>query len=244
MMNFNLNLLFSLLLVFTVKSIAQTNEPELAQETQIKQEVKKSKKKAQKREVKSKGIDWGNLANLGPGVQNIKQDEKGHVKTLVVVGTSRVSTVLGLAKDKKIATQRARLNAKAELVKWLREKVSTMEQDQEETIIQLKGDGENQTEEGKSTEHMITKVESFAEGMVRGMITLNLTVSKPEKDGSQTLSIILGWSSKNNQMAKEVRQAIDAPLTGQDSEKKTNATKGSKTLPAQSFTAPGASEFE
>ncbi len=243
------NLLLALLLFFSIEGFAQANEPETEQETQIKQEVKKStknkkNKKAQKQEVKSQGIDWGNLVNLGPGVQNIKQDENGHVKTLVVVGTSRVSTVLGLAKGRKIATQRARLNAKAELVKWLQEKVSSMEQDQEETIIQLKGDGEKQTEEGKSTEHTITKVESFAEGMIRGMITLNLTVSEPEKDGSQTLSIILGWSAKNNQMAKEVRQAIDAPLTGQDSEKKSNSTKGTKTLPAQSFTAPNASEFE
>lgn len=242
------NLLLALLLIFSIEGFAQANEPETEQETHIKQEVKKSKKnkknkKAQKQEVKSTGMDWGNLANLGPGVQNIKQDENGQVKTLVVVGTARISTVLGLAKGKILATQRARLNAKAELVKWLKERVVTMEQDQEETIIQLKGNGE-QNEEGKSTEHPNAKVDSFAEEMIRGTITLDRRISEPEKDGSQILSVILGWSAKNNRMAKEVRQAINAPLTGQDSEKKSNATKGLKTLPAQSFTSPSASEFE
>ncbi len=196
------------------------------------------------------GYDWGKVTDLGPGVQNIRLDERGKVKSLVVVGEARISTVLGMAKGKRVATQRARMNAKAELVKFLRERVVSVEQDQEETIIQLKGDGKSVTEEGKSVEHTLTKVERVAEGMIRGMITIHIKVTEPAADGSQMLRVILGWSAKSNKVAKQVRSAIDAPLKGRGTGNNPGSpspnppASAPKTIPAQSVTSPSASEFE
>ena len=48
-----------------------------------------------------------NLVKQGPGVHNIKKDDKGRVQSLIVVGQSRISTVLGAAKGKEIARKKA-----------------------------------------------------------------------------------------------------------------------------------------
>ena len=124
------------------------------------------------------------------------------------MGTSRFSTVLGIAKGKNIAIQQAKRNAKVELVKWLKEKVAIEETNMEETVIQLKGQrGGELSEEGKGTEHLQTKITSIAEGIIRGTITLSVTIAEPEADGTQNLHIVLGWSKKTNQAAKEVSAA-------------------------------------
>ena len=187
---------------------------------------------------------------MGPGVHDIKYDDAGHVQSFKIVGTSRVSTVLGIAKGKNIAIQRAKLNAKVELVKWLKEKVASVEKNQDETIIQLKGQaGGELSEEGKETEHLLAQVDSIAEEIIRGTITLNVTHAEHESDGTQNLHIVLGWSKKTNQAAKEVSAALAEPVNANDmtSDKPAIQTgpkqKIKMNIPPKSVTSPAAADF-
>ena len=193
---------------------------------------------------------WGDISKVGEGVQRIKYDEKGRVKTFIVIGEARISKALPIAKAKTLARQNARLKAKAEVVKFLREKVSSVEQFEEETIIQLKGfNGKGNesefNEEGKTTERTTTKISSTADGLIRGMTTLVSEVCPAEEDGSQVFRLILGWSAKNNEAAAQVRKAMAAPLTEKKGEvkKESQGKKNSSSIPAERVVSPDAGEF-
>ncbi len=54
------------------------------------------------------------IAQLGPGVHAIKKDGKGRITSCIVVGQSRISTVLGKAKGLQNARMKARLDASAQ----------------------------------------------------------------------------------------------------------------------------------
>jgi hypothetical protein len=54
-----------------------------------------------------------NYVKQGPGIHNIKKDDKGRVQSLILVGQSRISTVLGATKGKEVARKRAEQSAKA-----------------------------------------------------------------------------------------------------------------------------------
>ena len=67
------------------------------------------------------------LAELGPGVHKIQKDEAGRMKSCVIVGQARISTVLGNAKGLELARKRANLSANAEFVKWMEGNVKAVE---------------------------------------------------------------------------------------------------------------------
>jgi hypothetical protein len=97
-----------------------------------------------------------NLVKQGPGVHNIKKDDKGRVQSLVVVGQSRLSTVLGASKGKELARKKASQSAKAEFVKWLGDKVEVRESQDNEATLFVQGDEGNDknalSEAGKAIE--------------------------------------------------------------------------------------------
>ena len=154
----------------------------------------------------TEAVDWDKVAELGNGVRRIKKDDKGKVKSFVVVGTSRISTVLGAVKGEDIARRRARLQAKAEIVKWINEKISTIEKSGDDTIITLKGVGNNTSEQGKSVEYTSAQISSFAEGIVSGT---SVIFSKTVTVGNEQMYvIILGWSAENVKNARQVQQTM------------------------------------
>ena len=60
-----------------------------------------------------------NLVKQGPGIHNIKKDDKGRVQSLIVVGQSRISTVLGATKGKEVARKRAeQITGGGDLILW------------------------------------------------------------------------------------------------------------------------------
>ena len=83
------------------------------------------------------------IAALGPGVHAVKKDAKGRIATFVVVGQGRVSTTLGKAKGLEVARDKAKLDASAQLVKWLGEKVEVHQTSDDETILFVEGSGDN-----------------------------------------------------------------------------------------------------
>src|SRR5262249_57301800 len=70
--------------------------------------------------AKKAKFDYEKAAAGGPGVSNVVRDKKGRILSVLIVGRSRLSTVLGAAKGQEVAAQRASLMADARFVQRLR----------------------------------------------------------------------------------------------------------------------------
>ena len=177
------------------------------------------------------------LAALGPGVHAVKKDSKGRVTTFVVVGQARVSTALGKAKGLEVARDKAKLDASAQVVKWLGEKVSVHQTTDEETILFIEGSEDNDKdalrESGKAVEKSTKKIESVSQGVVRGLQSLHVEVNADDK----TYTVVLGWEAKTADAAKE----LGSPgKDGADPKKKKPADKK---LDGKKATSPDAKKF-
>lgn len=155
-------------------------------------------------------VDYSQIAQAGPGVYKIEMDKQGRILSCVVVGSSRISTVLGIAKGKEVARQRAELRAKGEFVKWLKEKVSVHQKSDDETIIFLEGNEENDKEalreSGKSVEKTTATFSTAAEGLARGLQVVHVEISGKEKE----YALVLKWKAKTAAAVKEVERDLNS----------------------------------
>lgn len=190
------------------------------------------------------------IAALGPGVNNIKKDEKGRIKSCVIVGQARISTVLGKAKGLETARQRASLAAKAEFVKWLKEKVTVYEKTDDQTLTLLEGkeegDKDSLKESGKAIESTSKKMESVAEGLVRGMQNIHTEVSDKDK----TYTVVMGWDAETANATKKVKKDLDSDEAkngdkenGQEKPKKDKDKKSDKKIEDKKSTSKDAKKF-
>ena len=185
-----------------------------------------------------------NLVKQGPGIHNIKKDDKGRVKSLVVVGQSRISTVLGATKGKEVARKRAEQSAKAAFVKWLGESVMVCENSENETTMFIQGEESNDknamSEAGKAVEKNTDTYKSVAAGLVRGLQLLHSDVNAEDKE----CTVVYGWSLANAKSAKDTAThdpgIDDKPPASDSGEKKPN---DQKKLHSQKSTSPEAEEF-
>ena len=136
------------------------------------------------------------LAFLGDGVHEVKKNENSTLRSLKVVGSSRISTVLGKAKGLQMAQKKATMKANAAFIAWIKNEVSSVSRSEEEDIVTLKGDGENQSEEGKSTSITKVVIETKAQGLVRGLSL----VAKDQTD--DTMTLIYLWTPARANAAK------------------------------------------
>ena len=147
------------------------------------------------------------LADLGPGVHEIKTDKKGRITSCIVIGQARVSTVLGKAKGTPVARDKARLDCSVQFVKWLGEKVAVYESSEDETILFLEGNKENDAaarkESGKAVEKSTKKMESVSNGLVRGLQVLHVEVS----DKDRTYTLVMGWDRKTADKVKGIAES-------------------------------------
>ena len=188
-----------------------------------------------------------NLVKQGPGIHNVKKDDKGRVQSLIVVGRSRISTVLGATRGKEVARKRAEQSAKAEFVKWLGDSVVVCENSKDETTLFLQGeeskDKDAQSEAGKAVEKTNDHYKSVAGGLVRGLTLLHSDLNAEDKE----CSVVYGWSLANAKSAKHVathdpgieeKPSVPEPPTptGKD-------TSNQKKLDSQKSTLPEAAEF-
>lgn len=150
---------------------------------------------------------FSKIVAVGPGVHAIKKDDTGRVTSFVIVGQSRISTVLGKAKGLEVARQRAQLAVKAEFVKWLKEKATVFTGTNDEAIVVVEGsrEGEQRTskEAGKAVEKTQSRMEAVAEGMMRGVELLHTEVSQDD----QTYTVVMGWEEKTALAAEGVEKA-------------------------------------
>ena len=162
------------------------------------------------KDPKARKVDLSKIASYPPGVYNIQFDDKGQITSLLVVGTSRISTVLGAAKGKELANQRASLQADAEFVKFLKAEVKVYEKTEDETAIFLEGNEGNDmdamNEAGKSLERTSTKMERSAKGLLRGMQVAHFEISAADK----TYYLVKKWNSKTAEATKKTKADLDS----------------------------------
>jgi hypothetical protein len=161
----------------------------------------------------------GKIARLGPGVHAVKKDRQGRIQSCMIVGESRISTVLGKAKGLETARGRARLDASAQFIKWLKEDISVHEKSEDETILFVEGSKENDEEalkeSGKAVEKTGKKIESVCRGLVRGLQVLHVEVSGEDK----TYTLVMGWSAEDATGTKGVGEINDSDTTKAGAEK-------------------------
>ena len=144
-----------------------------------------------------------NLVKEGPGVHNIKKDGKGRVLSLVIVGQSRISTVLGAAKGKEIARKKAEQSAKAAFVKWLGEAVVVCENAENETTLFLQGEeGNDKTpcpRQARRSRRTATPTSPLSAGLgARACNCSTATLNAEDKE----YTVVYGWSLANAKAAK------------------------------------------
>lgn len=190
------------------------------------------------------------FANLGPGIHNIKKDDSGAMKSCIVVGQSRISTVLGLNKGLIDARRNARLSAEQEFVKWVKSNVKAVQSSGTETILMLEGSGGQTSESGKSTEASAEAIVSAAEGAVRGLQVVGF--DQQGGQGDSILTVVLGWSPANAAMAGQAGAVNEAEYQAPSTPSGSGANSGGSTpagsvpattIPAKTVVSGAASEF-
>ena len=116
-----------------------------------------------------------------------------------MIGSSRISKVLGAQKGIETARRRAEANAQEVFVKWMKTDVKTVQQTKDETTVTLKGTDNTNSEEGKSVETTTTITEAVAQGLIRGLKLLYLKQDSKE----DVMYLIYGWSVEDVNLAIE-----------------------------------------
>lgn len=163
-----------------------------------------------------------------------------------MVGQSRISTVLGKTKGLETARERARITASGEFIRWLKEKVSVHVKTEDETILFLEGSEDNDKdalhESGKAVEKTSKKMESIAEGLVRGLQILHVEVS----DKDRTYTIVMGWDANTAKATQGVKTINDSgsepPGSGSSTTDKPKKTIDKK-IEDKKVTSPDAKKF-
>ena len=199
----------------------------------------KEKVKANEADETAQAFD--KIAQLGPGVHAIQTDKKGYITSFVVVGQSRISTTLGKAKGVEVARERARLAISGEFVKWLREKVSVHQKSETETVMMIEGSDEALKESGKSVEKDSKVIDSFSDGIVRGLQVLHLDVSDKDK----TYTLVMGWDAKTSKATKKVGDDLkdDAKHDGEKGTKGDALPKAREKIDDKKVTSDDAKKF-
>ena len=154
---------------------------------------------------------YAKLVDAGNGVYKVELDDKGRVRSAIVVGQSRISTALGAEKGKEVARQRAELAAKGAFAKWLNEKVSVHQKSEDETILFLEGNQGNDAnavkESGKAVEKTTSSIESMATSMMRGFKVVHVEVKAEDK----SYTLIYRWEAKTVAAAGKVGEKGTKP---------------------------------
>ncbi|MDO4575481.1 MAG: hypothetical protein Q4D98_09755 [Planctomycetia bacterium] len=174
-------------------------------------------------------------AEMGPGVYNVKTNEKGEIISLIVVGRSRISTVLGVGKGEEIARNRALLDSDARFVEWCKTNLTVQESASDETIIVLKGENE----EGKATEITLRKVESHAAGTLRGM---QLLYAHQDGEG-KFFTVIKGLNVQKVNAVKKLTRELDSDATQEEAASEAEEAPAKPDVKTKTVVAPGAEEF-
>lgn len=169
------------------------------------------------------------LTEMGEGVHEVKS-EGGKLKSLMIVGQDRISTVLGEAKGLQTAQKRATLKANAAFVDWMKMHVTSISSVSDETIITVAGEGQNVSEQGKASETTRQQIVTMAEGLVRGLAL----VAKDQNPDTKMMTLIFSWSPEKAALANEAKSANNNPSSVAPS----TPAPDSKDIPRKTVVSP------
>jgi hypothetical protein len=99
--------------------------------------------------------------------------------------------------------------------------VSSISSVEDETIVSMIGDGQNISEQGKSSEITKQSIATQAEGLVRGL-TL---IAKDQNPDTRLMSLIFSWSPEKAALTGQAKNANDRPSSGVSSSPAKPASK-------------------
>ena len=147
------------------------------------------------------------MAQMGPGVHDVRKDATGALQSLKVVGQERIPKALGPAKGIMFAQKRASMRADAEFVEWMKKNINSVSSSGDETIVTLSGDGENLSEGAKNDGKDTAQITREAQGLVKGL----KLVGKDQDPDTGLLTLVYSWSPSGAQLANEAKQANNRP---------------------------------
>jgi hypothetical protein len=147
----------------------------------------------EKAELKARAEKYLTVGTPGVQVDPEKDLKDGRYVRVFVVGTSPVSTVLGVEEGLAIAREKAEESAKAELVKWLDAKVAIRKTATDEVLLLTEGDGTpgGPKEQGKKVERRTREYEETAAGLVRGL----KLVAYEQKGAERKVICVYRWDA-------------------------------------------------
>lgn len=186
------------------------------------------KEPAEKKLSKSKEAIKERVSNLLEarlkGVSTDK-DKNGSIIRLYIVGTSTISTVLGVEEGLEIASEKAEEMAKVELSKFLETKVSFNKNNKGEYIMTIEGeengDGEGDRKEfGKKIEKRSTEYKEATSAVIKG-----IKVAGREHKGKTFVAVYKIEISDLNSIDK-LKKRLNTTINGTDSNSSVDAADG------------------
>lgn len=141
------------------------------------------------------------------GVSIIFDETGTNWDKIMSVGESEL--LFGDTKDVRTATKKATMRAKANIAKFLNERLTTSEvlEEMTKTLTEQSSDGSAKASR-KSVETMIEKIENQSEAILKGVIVLEQDINKPQKQ----VYVTVGMSRKTMQAADGLRNTIQKDL--------------------------------
>ena len=156
-------------------------------------------------------LDCKKSAAIGAGVQRVKKDQNGALKSLVVVGQASIATSLG-KRGLLVAKKSAGVNAQGEFAKWLKSNVKIKQSAGVSTLVATEGTEQGgvgqSTSSAKSTESFSEVTESQAQAQVRALSP----ICADQDSETGFFTIIYGWSPANAALAGEAAVANEAGI--------------------------------
>ena len=133
-------------------------------------------------EMKPDGSDWLRIRSIGESI-----------------------TPIGDRRDVVAATKKATLQAKAEIAKFLNEKISTSETLEEITKTLTEVNGQAASANRKSIETLTTNIHNSAETILKGVVVLEQKIDADNK----VVRVTVGMSRKTMRIADSVSNSIN-----------------------------------
>ncbi len=186
------------------------------------------------------------LAKQPDGVLNVKTNEDGGFKSLVVKATVEIEDVLGAAKGKQLARKEAEVKCKQALAKFLQEDFVMAEGANNSTVIETRGDSSKdaagntvkvRTQKGTEIKARTEISASKAQAIIKGMIVLHSAVTDTKEP---EYVLIMGI----NQTTMSQAVAVAAALSGNGSSARNGTKQNESGKPdAESKTNPAIKGF-
>jgi hypothetical protein len=174
--------------------------------------------------------------SLGPGVYQLQyatlehgdyqlQTENRALQSCIVVGQSRIRTLLGVRRGLIGARRNALFRAEKEFIEWVKANVKAVEYSGQEAILYLdevEAAGNPFKKSGKSIQTSGAAIASASQKAIHGLQVLGF--DQDEKTGIFTT--VLGWSPANASFGGEPGAVNEAEYTAESGE---GASKGTMT---------------